>query len=105
MAIRKNPKIDLKLKYRKLMELSLILALIICIVLFQAFKRFEGRETQKKFEAAKIGPFPIPTSFLDELTIWMDEALSSQVLPGGKEIFFETINISNGQLFINGYAK
>jgi len=58
-----------------------------------------------EFEAAKIGPFPIPTSLLDELTVWMDEALSSHVLPGGKEIFFETINISNGQLFINGYAK
>lgn len=48
MAIRKNPKIDLRLKYRKLIEAGLVIALLICIVLFQAFKRFERRETAKK---------------------------------------------------------
>jgi protein TonB len=60
MAIRKNPNIDLKLKYRKLMEISLILALIICIILFQAFKRFERKEAKKKFEAAKIETIEVP---------------------------------------------
>jgi len=60
MAIRKNPKIDLKLKYRKIIEASLILALLICIVLFQAFKKFEGKEGQKKFEVAKIETIEVP---------------------------------------------
>jgi len=58
-----------------------------------------------EFEAAKIGPLPIPASVLDDITVWMDEALSSQVLPGGKEIFFETINIDNGQIYLKGYTK
>ncbi len=61
MAITKNPKIDLKLKYKKSLEMSLVLSLIICIVLFQAFKRFEkGRETQKKYEATKIETIEVP---------------------------------------------
>lgn len=60
MAIKKNPKIDLKLKYRKLIEASLVLALLFCIVLFQAFKRFERKEGQKKFEVAKIETIEVP---------------------------------------------
>jgi protein TonB len=60
MAIRKNPKIDLKLKYRKLIEASLVLALLFCIILFQAFKRFERKEGQKKFEVAKIETIEVP---------------------------------------------
>ncbi len=60
MAIRKNPKIDLRLKYRKLIEASLVIALLICIVLFQAFKRFERRETVKKYEVAKIETIEVP---------------------------------------------
>ena len=39
MATRKNPKYDLKLKYKKVIELTLAIALLICIVLFQAFKK------------------------------------------------------------------
>ncbi len=61
MTITKNPKIDLKSKYIKLIEMSLILSLIICIVLFQAFKRFdESRKVQKKYEATKIENIEVP---------------------------------------------
>ncbi|MDZ7331156.1 MAG: energy transducer TonB [candidate division KSB1 bacterium] len=60
MAIKKNPKVDLRLKYRKVIEASLAIALAICIVLFQAFKRFERPQTVKKFEAAKIETIEVP---------------------------------------------
>lgn len=42
LATRKNPEVSLKLKYRKVMELSLIASLAILIIVFQAFKVFEG---------------------------------------------------------------
>jgi periplasmic protein TonB len=42
MVIRKNPKVSLKLKYQKMIELSLVLALAIMVIAFQAFKRFES---------------------------------------------------------------
>ena len=35
---KKNPEVSLKFKYRKLIELSLIISLLILIVVFQAFK-------------------------------------------------------------------
>ena len=44
LVIRKNPEVSLKLKYRKVMELSLIISLAILIIVFQAFKVFEGKK-------------------------------------------------------------
>ena len=41
MVIRQNPKVSLKLKYQKVIELGLVLSLAILVVVFQAFKRFE----------------------------------------------------------------
>lgn len=41
MVIRKDPKVSLKLKYRKVTELALVLALATLVIVFQAFKRFD----------------------------------------------------------------
>jgi periplasmic protein TonB len=41
MAFRKNPKVDLRLKYKKTIELALIIALALLIIIFQGFKRFD----------------------------------------------------------------
>jgi len=41
-ALKKNPEADLKLKYRKVLEGALSLALIILIGMFYSFKKFEG---------------------------------------------------------------
>lgn len=60
MAFKKNPKYDLKAQYKKVIELTLVLALLICIVLFQAFKRFEQKDVEKKFELDKIQAEDIP---------------------------------------------
>lgn len=39
--IRKNPKVDLKLKYKIVLELGLVISLMLMIVLFLSFKKFE----------------------------------------------------------------
>lgn len=44
MALPKNPKVDLKLKYRKVFELSIILALLIMILAFKFFPRVESEQ-------------------------------------------------------------
>lgn len=49
MALRKNPKYDLKLKYKKTFEISLILALVFLIAAFKFFPVFE--KTAVIFEA------------------------------------------------------
>ena len=48
MAFKKNPKYDQKLKYKKVIELTLILALLFCVVLFQAFKKIEHKKSETK---------------------------------------------------------
>ncbi|MFA3782100.1 energy transducer TonB [Melioribacteraceae bacterium 4301-Me] len=50
MALSKNPKYDLKLKYRKVFEISLIIALAFLIVAFKYFPKF------KKTEAKIVAP-------------------------------------------------
>ncbi|MCB0731637.1 MAG: energy transducer TonB, partial [Ignavibacteriae bacterium] len=42
MALPKNPKVDLKLKYRRIFEISVILALLLLILAFKFFPRFES---------------------------------------------------------------
>lgn len=44
MALYKNPKVDVKLKYRKIFELSLILSLLLLILAFKYFPRVQGDE-------------------------------------------------------------
>ncbi len=41
--MKKNPKYDLKLKYRKVLQLSMVLALALLIGMFQVSKRFETK--------------------------------------------------------------
>jgi protein TonB len=51
MAIRKNPKISLKLKYRRTIEFTLVLSLAALIFVFQAWKRIERQvETVEKVD-------------------------------------------------------
>lgn len=46
MALKKNPKVDLKLKYQRIWEISLIIALAIMIVAFKYFPKFEKQVAQ-----------------------------------------------------------
>jgi len=46
VALKKNPKVDLKLKYKRVSEISLILSLMFLIVSFKFFPQFD-KETVK----------------------------------------------------------
>jgi protein TonB len=49
--IYKNPEVDLKLKYRRVFEASLVVALILIVLLLYSFKKFEsGYELEKKVD-------------------------------------------------------
>lgn len=67
MAIKKNPEVDLRLKYKRIIELSLVLALLICILVFQAFKKFEKKKIKKEFEAVKIETLEVPQTQQEQI--------------------------------------
>jgi protein TonB len=61
MVRKKNPEADLKLRYNRVIEIGLVASLATCIILFQAFKKFEQREVVEqtvdiKIEVAEIPP-------------------------------------------------
>lgn len=65
--IVKDPKVDLRAKYRKVIELTLIIALLLCIILFQAFSRFERQREKKEFQAPKIEVTEVPKTQQEKL--------------------------------------
>lgn len=46
MALKKNPKVDLKLKWQRVFEISVAVAILIVIVAFQYFPKLEEGEAQ-----------------------------------------------------------
>jgi protein TonB len=58
--LKKNPAVNLKLKYKKIFELALILSLALHIAMFQAFKRFEIKTKEKKSVDIEIEVQDIP---------------------------------------------
>ncbi len=58
--IYKNPDVDLKLKYRKFFEASLVAALIIILVLLYSFKKFEADFKLEKKVDIQIETVDIP---------------------------------------------
>lgn len=47
MALPKNPKVDLKLKYRKVFEISIIISLLLMILAFKYFPHFKGKQMEQ----------------------------------------------------------
>ncbi|MEJ2635430.1 MAG: energy transducer TonB [Calditrichia bacterium] len=58
--IYKNPEVDLKLKYRRIFEASLVVSLIIMIALLYSFKKFESSYQLEKKVDVKIETVEIP---------------------------------------------
>jgi len=46
MALKKNPNADLKFQYKKVIEFALVLSLLFCIIVFQAFNKFEHNDVR-----------------------------------------------------------
>jgi periplasmic protein TonB len=67
MAIIKDPKVDLRLKYKKVIEFTLVLSLLLCILLFQAFKKFEHEKVDSNIEVQKIQAEEIPQTQQEKL--------------------------------------
>ncbi len=67
MAIKKNPKVDLRLKFRRVMEISAIVALLLCILLLQGFSKFERKENAQKVVTSKIEVAEIPQTQQEKL--------------------------------------
>ena len=67
MAVKKNPDVDLRLKYKKVIEFTLVLSLLFCIVLFQAFKSFEHEKVESGIEIEKIQAEEIPQTQQEKL--------------------------------------
>ncbi|MCI0494782.1 energy transducer TonB [candidate division KSB1 bacterium] len=67
MAIKKNPAVDLRAMYRKVIEFALIGALLLCIIIFQSFSQFRQKGTQKQFEVPKIEVTEVPQTEQEKL--------------------------------------
>ncbi|OQX86086.1 hypothetical protein B6D60_06850 [candidate division KSB1 bacterium 4484_87] len=67
MAFRKNPEVDLKLKYKKTIEFTTVISLLLCILIFQAFKKFEHKQVIKDIEIQKIEVDQIPQTKQEKL--------------------------------------
>jgi len=67
MAIKKNPDVDLRLKYKKVIEFTLVLSLLFCIIMFQAFKKFERETVESGIEIQKIQAEEIPQTQQEKL--------------------------------------
>jgi len=60
MLIRKDPKVNLKLKYKKVFEVGLIITLALMIFLAMAFKRFETQKFEQQSVQIKMEVQDIP---------------------------------------------
>ncbi|HHS12967.1 MAG TPA: energy transducer TonB [bacterium] len=58
--MRENPKTSLKLRYKKVLELGLIISLVLHIFLMQGFKKLERRSVQRtvSLEALQVEEIP-----------------------------------------------
>ena len=60
MITKKNPEANLKLIYKKVIEIGLIISLAFCIILLQAFKKFKEAVVEEKTVDIKIEVQEIP---------------------------------------------
>ncbi|OQX96242.1 hypothetical protein B6I21_01455 [candidate division KSB1 bacterium 4572_119] len=67
MALKKNPNVDLRLKYKKVIEFSLALSLLLCILMFQAFKKFDHGKTIQDVEILKFEAEDVPKTQQEKL--------------------------------------
>ena len=69
MALRKNPKYDIKSKYQRIWEISLILALGFLIIAFKYYPKFEQEIVQIEISRTKsyIHKSPVLSSRLEHL--------------------------------------
>ena len=65
--VHKNSKVDLRAKYKKVLELTLVISLLLCIFVFQAWKKFEYKKAETILELQKIQAEEIPQTQQEKL--------------------------------------
>jgi len=58
--MRKNPEVDLKLKYKKVLELGMVLSLVILLLVFQTLRAIDMDEAESKTVDIEIEVTDIP---------------------------------------------
>jgi hypothetical protein len=64
----------------------------------------DGRP-QYEVVSAKVGPFPLPQSILDQMTSQIDAVFASQFGAEAENIYIEQITIADGKMNIQGRPR
>ncbi len=67
MKTKINPKVNLKLRYKKVIQLALACSVLLCIVFFQAFKKFDHGNETTEIKLDKIEAEEIPQTIQEKL--------------------------------------
>lgn len=62
-----NAKSELRRRFQKVFQLALILSLLLCIVIFQAFKKFDHKQVDLRIKLDKIVAEEIPQTVQEKL--------------------------------------
>jgi hypothetical protein len=55
--------------------------------------------------SARVGPFPVPESMLNDITSGLDQFLIDQINSSGDQVFIQQISIADGKMTITGNLK
>jgi hypothetical protein len=58
---------------------------------------------QYEIVTATIGPFPLPEQILDQISLYLDEAITNNTDLNMEDIIFEQVSVEYGVITINGY--
>ena len=67
MGTKINPEANLRLRYKKIIQFALAFSLLLCIVVFQAFKRFDHKTVNAGFKLSPIEVEAIPPTNVPKL--------------------------------------
>lgn len=67
MAKKIDPKVNLKLRYKKVIQFTLAFSLLLCILIFQSFKKFDREQTPWELKLDKIVAEEIPQTIQEKL--------------------------------------
>ena len=67
MGKKIDPKVNLRLRYKKVIQLTLAFSLLLCILIFQAFKKFDHEKAGWEIKLDKIVAEEIPQTVQEKL--------------------------------------
>ena len=67
MGKKIDPKVNLRLRYKKVIQLTLAFSLLLCILIFQAFKKFDHEKASWEIKLDKIVAEEIPQTVQEKM--------------------------------------